>query len=538
MRINELRRLDPIAAIDLDAVVEHADLDALFEAIVAEDPSRRVPDAGEPTVGQGSETAVSGEHWRVVLGARPERVRRRRRVVVGVLGIGVAAAIGLPIALGGVSPLIGPFTTPWRSARALAAGAHFTTPRGQRGTWQLVGDIVRTGWQLNTAGPTPGYLTCPTATACYVTGDGAPTDTGPANFDTLYFSSDAGATWSALPLPSGLSFTSQLSCADAMTCAAGGSFNGQPVFASTVDAGHQWTVTPLSTPNELVSLRCSSATTCNGVTEPGAVANAIATGNGPAFTQADDAFVHTSDGGASWTAHSFAVNDIVASMTCSTASSCIVLGFPISALPHPGVSGFARSTNDSGQTWTSGTLPRDFGFLGFLSGISCSDSTHCMALGLTSEPNPDRCVGPNQNNPQGSNWCSSGAAATVSSVATTADGGLSWQSRPLPADVPLPSLSDLSCPSSNECWVSGEEAVPQGNNGGSSVLLHTTDFGMTWSKTTFVVPKGAPEDLGHDSYMAIGTISCPGVAVCVALGVSDQGSSFTAVYSYASGATP
>ena len=143
------------------------------------------------------------------------------------------------------------------------------------------------------------------------------------------------------------------------------------------------------------------------------------------------------------------------------------------------------------------------------------------------------------NPPPGSDTCSTGSTAIVSGVATTADGGATWKMRPPPSDVPQPQMSDVSCVRATVCWLAGEEAVPQqngtgGTNGGSAVLLGTVNSGATWNLPTFTIPAGAPEDVGQDSYMTIGQISCPTTSTCIALGVSDRGSATTPVYSYQS----
>jgi hypothetical protein len=70
------------------------------------------------------------------------------------------------------------------------------------------------------------------------------------------------------------------------------------------------------------------------------------------------------------------------------------------------------------------------------------------------------------------------------------------------------------------------------SSGGSGVLLGTNDGEATWMKMTFHILPGAPEDIGADAYMSVGQISCPSTTECVALGVVDQGSRFTPVYSY------
>jgi hypothetical protein len=189
------------------------------------------------------------------------------------------------------------------------------------------------------------------------------------------------------------------------------------------------------------------------------------------------------------------------------------------------------STSDAGTRWNYGTLPSGFGF-DSLSALSCGDATHCMALGSISVPNTDECGKVPPSDPEG---CMTGATEWVTGVVTTDDGGATWALRPLPSSVPDPQMSDLSCSSAQQCWVGGSEAVPQqiGNvyDGGSSVLLGTTDGGASWSRSTFAIPAGAPNDAGGDAYLAVGEISCPRADTCVALGASDQGSLSTAVYS-------
>jgi photosystem II stability/assembly factor-like uncharacterized protein len=385
---------------------------------------------------------------------------------------------------------------------------------------------------LNTAGPEPGDVTCPIATACYVTGNGATSASGPADYDSLYFSDNLGASWSVLALPSGLSFTSSLSCFSATGCAAGGVIGGHSVLVTTVDGAHQWTVMPVSTPGEIVKLRCQSAVACSGIVASAATAASISSDG--LLDHADENFVSTTDGGVSWATNPLpAANDVVSSLDCSSSTDCIVIGYP--AGRNQIVSGFVRVTVDAGKSWTEGQLPSGFGFENFLSQISCGSATHCMAIGLTAEANPAQCVGANQDPPVGTDTCSSSATTLVSAVVTTADGGLSWQQQALPTDVPNPTLSDVSCASSTECWLVGEEAVAQNaggaKNGGSSVALGTTDFGQSWTRATFAVPTGAPNDVGHDAYMAIGEVSCPQVGVCLGLGITDQGSASTPVYS-------
>jgi hypothetical protein len=518
--------LDPAASLDVEGVSSHPTFEELFDRIITE------PVDG-PVSFAASTDPLGEKGAGVVLGRHPELVRRRRRLLVTSAAAAVLLAVGLSAAFGGGGSISGPVTTPWRAAHALPSAESVASPRGPAGSWQLVGDIVRTGWQLNTTGPAPGFLTCPTASACYVTGDGTTSDTGPADFDSLYVSNDGGSSWAVLALPGGFSFTAPLSCSGAVVCAGGGVLNGEPVFITTADGGHQWTVLPLSISGELVKLVCVSASTCNGIAAPASVATAIVADGDPTAqqTNADETFVRSTNGGQTWTTSSLGANDFVVSLACPTATNCRAIGYSLSAPQVSGdFSGFVLATSDGGTSWHNGVLPPSFGF-GYLSTLSCADLAHCMASGLVVAPNPYQCGVSSEPIGASGSGCSSGATEEVTGIVTTTDGGATWQLHSLPADVPLPQLFAVSCSSASTCWVAGEEAVPQGNNGGSAVVLGTTDGGTTWAKVTFTIPPGAPNDVGGDAYMEVGSISCPGTPGCLALGVSDQGSKTTPVYS-------
>jgi hypothetical protein len=62
-------------------------------------------------------------------------------------------------------------------------------------------------------------------------------------------------------------------------------------------------------------------------------------------------------------------------------------------------------------------------------------------------------------------------------------------------------------------------------------VLGTTDGGSTWSRVTFRVPSSAPDYYGQ-SYMSIGSISCPAAGSCVALGEGAQSAPSTPTYSF------
>jgi hypothetical protein len=284
----------------------------------------------------------------------------------------------------------------------------------------------------------------------------------------------------------------------------------------------------------------------------------------------DESFVTTTDEGVNWSSSPLPGSALADDFACASASDCVVMGAQnFTQTSPPDASYFVQTTVDGGTTWTAGTLPAGFD-LDPYSQLSCSDSTHCLVLGRipVDEPNPPQCAqssgGPRTKLPtptttpsaavqavagpagalatktndasaasNGAFSCSPGGLGSVDDIAATTNGGLTWTPEALPANVPEPSLSNLACASSSVCWVSGSEAVPitvgNASDGGSAVLLGTTDGGTTWSKVTFAVPKNAPNYEGQ-SYQAIGSISCPLPTACIAFGEVAQGSPSTPVY--------
>lgn len=117
-------------------------------------------------------------------------------------------------------------------------------------------------------------------------------------------------------------------------------------------------------------------------------------------------------------------------------------------------------------------------------------------------------------------------------------GGATWRRLDLPPHTPSPALFALSCPTARDCWIAGSEAIPQtipgggsqpASNGGSAMILGTTDGGITWTKATFAAGRLSPGQQA-DSLMAVGEIACPATDSCVAIGAADQGSAHTPVY--------
>jgi photosystem II stability/assembly factor-like uncharacterized protein len=430
----------------------------------------------------------------------------RRELMATVAGAAVVVAL-LVILLPGHARLTRPLHTEWHAAHAVPSAA-VAGPHASAGGWRLAGYLVSTGWSQNTAGPEPGNLTCPTAETCYVEGDNATSASGPADMDSFYVSHSGGLSWSVLPVPSGLTFSSALSCGSAVDCAAGGLYNGQPVFVRTVDGGHSWTVDPLpaAADDMIFQLSCPTTTTCEGL---------LTTSQSqlPPSQQyyGGVTFLRTSDGGRHFSTSAFPAGQSMQALSCATTSDCVAIGVSSTdTAASDAEQGFAQTTTDGGATWTQGIFPSGFS-PGPFSDVTCPDAQHCYMLGTT---NPNTGYG---------------------AVAMSADGGRTWTPRPVPRAIPQPFLDTISCPTASTCYVSGTEAVAQrfadgAVNEGSAMILTTSNAGLDWGRVMFALPARVPAGIQYDAFMQIGGIQCPRVGTCVALSASDQGSRSTPVY--------
>jgi len=441
-------------------------------------------------------------------GLRPRSLRwlrPDRRYVVAACAVAVLVAGLLAVVRSGPPPLTRPLTTAWQPARQLPASP--AAPSARIDSWRLASYLVSAGWQENSAGPEPGYLTCPTTEICYVEGDNSSSASGPADMDSFYVSYDDAASWSVLPLPGGITFTSALSCGSAAACAAGALYNGQPVFITTADGGHSWTVDPLPADDgQIFKLSCPSATTCQGL------ASAQGKSIAPGFSglMASVRVVGTTDGGRHFTAVRFASGHSLQDISCPTTAYCVAVGVYDESVRSRSalMNGFVMISRDGGATWRWGTLPAGLS-PGPFPEVSCLSTARCWMIGYVHD-------------------------VAYSVMASSADGGATWTEHHLPAAIPDPQLFSFACPTAVTCYAAGGDSVPQqiGNtyNAGSAVVAVTQDAGRTWNRVSFPVPAHVPGGMQGDSFLSIGGIQCPRAGSCVALGVSDQGSTSTPVY--------
>jgi hypothetical protein len=445
-----------------------------------------------------------------------------------------------------------------------------STPQGrttnvQTGTWKLMDDPLSGTWQLNpTGGPPPGSLSCPTPAICYAMSGNynSPSIDAPLLSESLYASSDAGSTWSTLPMPDGFAPTSEIACGGASDCVAGGTYNGKPVLVTTNDGGHSFAIAPLPVGvGHLDTLTCTSTDFCAGLAAPSEYLE---------FTPTDATFLSTADGGKTFTDTPILTGDSMQSLACTSNLDCSAVGWSDALGANHITDGVAARTTDGGQSWTAGTLPAGLG-ISYQSKLACGDAQHCSVSGIiaitVTNPSPPYCLNHTQPEAPGAtttpptiptsvqgpavaaiSQLESGLATNqvlklaqsgqqlpcngprtqtsfVSDLASTTDGGLSWSPDALPTNVPEPMISHLSCPTENECWAAGSYLQPEQVGptlfGASEVLLGTTTGGSTWSTVTFNIPNSV-QTYNARAYGGIGSIDCPSAGVCVALGLGTQ----------------
>ncbi len=359
-------------------------------------------------------------------GTLPAPGAHRGRIALTALAV-AAAGLGVALALNFVSSSTG-------------------ATHGLR--WALAG-YVGTQWEgtpgqgLTVSGPYHQDLTCSSATTCYVEG---PANAGQgAEVEATY---NAGKTWHPAGV-AGATPLSNVSCPSGRVCALleGGTTN-KPLFVETTDGGTTWLARPApislfpsvrdatsgatsSGPAEtMTSVSCRSSSTCSVLAWSGNVRSSKPSGRSAASV--------TTDGGRTWSSP-------VPAFKPSWELQCFANGKCLAAGP----SGAAYSTDD-GLTWSlSSGWP-----IQAASYFSCATAARCTALSVP---------------PGGS----------AESLLVSSDGGESWsalRTSGLPTGV---LFTGLACPTSSDCWLSGNSVQGQ-FSGQGAVLLSSNNGGRTW----------------------------------------------------------
>jgi photosystem II stability/assembly factor-like uncharacterized protein len=367
-------------------------------------------------------------------------------------------------------------------------------------TWTLAGYLEPKGWQLDTHGPLPGAMTCPTATTCYVLDAATGLHVSPDSPRTgLYVSTDGARTWRAIRLPGGLAFTTALDCQTSATCEAGAMEHGEPAFTVTKDGGRTWTTRPLpAAAGELEGLSCLSTAVCRAL------------GAAPGQRFPLHPHLVTTDDGVHFTTTAFPAADRIVTLTCPTASRCVATGSgPVSGRFRTGA---VLLSDDGGATWRPGTLPGGIQLWG--DPVTCIGAERCLALGT---------VIPAEG-------------SLYDELLVSADGGATWTQRPLDAKFPTPVIRDLACPTASTCYVTGSDAVAEHFDNGtatsasSSFAAVTGDAGLTWQAIGLPEPASPPRFEPPDAYMSIASLQCPKAGTCIALTDGATGSKYAAIY--------
>jgi photosystem II stability/assembly factor-like uncharacterized protein len=187
--------------------------------------------------------------------------------------------------------------------------------------------------------------------------------------------------------------------------------------------------------------------------------------------------------------------------------------------------GVLMTSADGGLTWHRGAWPKGYG-PGPQPEVTCPDASHCAMIGFVERDGTEG----NQVA-----YTSGKDAVQYSVIGLSADGGQTWtRTSTFPRSMPYPSMDALTCPTATLCYAAGGDLIAQhiGNtyNAESSVVAVTRDGGRSWQRVTFAVPARVPGGMQGDSFMDIGQIDCPQANACVAIGVSDQGSTSTPIY--------
>lgn len=412
-----------------------------------------------------ADKAVLVEAMRLARDSRPRRAhariaagfattRRHWRLVPVFVTLVVIAAFAF-------NALTAPVTRP--SAPSATSPSH----------WVLLGDVSPSWQALASTTNQPQFglpgigFSCPSTTTCYAVNFENP---GPNGASEVVVTTDGGETWSPSALPVALTGPgpAALSCVDASTCALlGVTSAGSPIFLETTNGGATWqqeagpTGMGASVGTRLV---CTSSSTCVGVTGGGGPVTAtssLVTAN----ALSPFAFA-TSDAGATWTTSSLPSGFVPGDLQCSSAEDCVASGGGVAGVAGNGA-GFAFTT-DGGATWTATSVQLST-VLGGLRQLSCSASGTCL-----------------------SNVVSPGAG--TSSLLSSSDGGATWSSE-TETGLPEGLVTALSCTAGSTCWAGGvvntAPKVSAVSLGAPGFIASTTDGGATWQSSPLPVGVGA-----------------------------------------------
>jgi hypothetical protein len=305
------------------------------------------------------------------------------------------------------------------------------------------------------------------------------------------------------------------------------------VVAATVgSAATGWVVVSSPQNGQLLSVSCTSATSCMGVgaSYRGYVTLVADTWNGSTWTATNP--THRGQ------------DSTLYSVSCTNSSTCMAVGWYINGLTHT----LAETWN--GSAWTAVATPNEISNQdNELNSVSCTSPTDCVAVGdysyASSGPNPSVLALVESWNgsawsivaaPTRSNSSTLNSVSCTSSISCVAVGDYWATGSPLARTLveswngavwtvlASPNRStatwenylwSVSCTSSTQCVAVGEDFIADGST--SSRTLIESWNGSTWS----IIPSP-----NQGSIPELSSVSCVKSTRCVAVGVSaDSGDS-------------
>ena len=281
-------------------------------------------------------------------------------------------------------------------------------------------------------------ISCPLLRVCIAVGSDA---------DTAYAlrTTDGGRAWSAQSMNAAVVSLSAVSCGSPLDCVAVGhgmpeeGFQGfEGAVVTTSDGGALWR--SVSLPSEVGSLSavsCATATRC------------LALGEAPPTTSPSESVpggtyeaiaISTRNGGSSWSSPvTIPATNYVQGVSCSSASSCVAVGQQFPVDPPGAAIPVAEVTRDGGKAWVGHPLP---GRGEQPIAISCASPSRCVVVGAV---NPQLTY-------DGIFFSEPAGPVVPGALMVSSDGGAHWS---LSTKLRVGNLVGVSCPSPTFCALVG-----------------------------------------------------------------------------------
>jgi hypothetical protein len=307
--------------------------------------------------------------------------------------------------------------------------------------------------------------------------------------------------WQSQLSSAGVTFYS-VSCAPSTTdcTGVGKDSNDNPILEETNNGGISWTPETLpSFTYDLEAVSCISAMHC------------VAVG--------DDTAILTVNGGSVWSAAPFLQGSpYMTSLSCIS-TLCMAVGDDYYT-GHP----FAEVSSNSGSAWYNEYVPSQ----NRVSSVSCSSSTTCIVVGpeiVLRTTNAEASTGPTFKDvtPTSADWLQGVSCISTLCVAVgqdyyttqgwairSIDGGVSWTGDSV-FGATNDALTAVSCPTTATCVAVGTAVQPPYHRAPTSII--SNDGGLTWGGISPFPGETWLDDVNTNG------VSCSAALICEAAGV-------------------